>query len=253
MANQSVHPLARPRHISAKGKRVFLFIHGYTGSPSDFNGLGPFLHKRFKATVKIPRLLGHGTQVQDLNSFTYSDFYNQLTKEIKKELKAKKEVILIGYSYGALLALALAARFPVKGVIAISASYKLKFPLSMVGPLRHVKQYWKKHLNAAKRERRKNSFYYKYMNANIVTLLKEARRDLHLHLNKVHCPVLILNARHERVASYKGALQLEKAIPSPIKKTVLVDCKNHDLLYSEAMEEAYAIIDEFITENSLFA
>ena len=46
---------------------VFL-IHGYTGTPYDFNNLPHYLHEQHGVRVRVMLLPGHGTSVYDRSS-----------------------------------------------------------------------------------------------------------------------------------------------------------------------------------------
>ncbi len=127
MAQKTVHPLAEPIILKGLGEEVFLLIHGYTGSPTDFNGLPEFLHKQHNASVFIPLLPGHGTRVEDLRGVTKDDFM-QVAEAVLQDLLAKhSRVIVGGHSFGGQVALHLAARYPVSGVFVSAMPYKLRF------------------------------------------------------------------------------------------------------------------------------
>ena len=58
--------------LKADSELLFFLIHGYTGSPDDFNELPEYLHKNIKANVKVILLKGHGTRIEDLDNLEYS-------------------------------------------------------------------------------------------------------------------------------------------------------------------------------------
>ncbi len=57
--------------LKANNKKLFILIHGYTGSVTDFNELPNYLHKKFNANVKVVCLKGHGTKIEDLEMLRY--------------------------------------------------------------------------------------------------------------------------------------------------------------------------------------
>src|SRR3990167_9687969 len=91
--------LAESISLKSNSNREFFIIHGYTGSPTDFNGLAEYLYKKFNVNVKIPRLIGHGETVQSLDKLKYEDFLNQIETELKKEIEEGKEIVLGGISF----------------------------------------------------------------------------------------------------------------------------------------------------------
>ncbi len=77
--------------LKSNSDKEFFLIHGYTGSPTDFNNLPRLLHKKFNANVKVILLKGHGTKIEDLDNITYNDFFNQIREELEKDIKKRKE------------------------------------------------------------------------------------------------------------------------------------------------------------------
>ena len=77
---------------SSPTNRQFLLIHGYTGSPTDFNNLPNILYKHFGAHVSVPLLRGHGTHIDDLDDLEYQHFFERLflkTVAIESDIKNK--------------------------------------------------------------------------------------------------------------------------------------------------------------------
>jgi carboxylesterase len=104
------------------GRRIgVLLSHGFTGSPASMRPWGADLAERGYA-VAVPRLPGHGTTWQDLNTRTWADWRAHLTDTFD-ELRAENEAVVVGgLSMGGALALRLAADRPdqVAGVIVVN-------------------------------------------------------------------------------------------------------------------------------------
>lgn len=150
MVKSKIDKNAKTIEIKGNSKKEFFLIHGYTGSPTDFNQLGKYLNKRFNANVKIIRLMGHGTKVEDLDKLEYQDFLEQVESELKKDLDKGREIVIGGLSFGAQLALNLAAKYYIKGIFTVSIPHKLKFPFNIpfLGLLGIFKKKWRKRLHA---------------------------------------------------------------------------------------------------------
>ena len=73
---------ARPVSVAARpeltnGRRIgVLLSHGFTGSPDSMRAWGEHLAGLGYA-VEIPRLPGHGTTWQEMNTTTYDDWYRE--------------------------------------------------------------------------------------------------------------------------------------------------------------------------------
>lgn len=164
---------AKEINLKSNSNKEFLLIHGYTGSPTDFNNLASYLHKKFDANVRIPLLKGHGTKIEDLDNLGYEDFLEQVEEELKKDLAKGRKIVLGGYSFGGMLALYLASKYPVEGVVDIVTPYSLKwyFNIPLIFLLIKMKKYWKKHITEKERTLRKNAFRYEQMHSNGIFIL----------------------------------------------------------------------------------
>jgi len=75
-------------------------------------------------TSKGILLPGHGTQPEDLMEVTYKDWINAAQAGINELKKTCQKIVVIGHSMGGLLALQMAARNKVDGVVTIAAAIK---------------------------------------------------------------------------------------------------------------------------------
>ena len=98
-----------------------VFCHGFTGSPVSMR---PWAEAVAAAghSVRLPRLPGHGTTWQDLNTTTWDDWYAELTRAFERLVAATDAVVVAGLSMGGALVLRLAADHPeqVAGVVVVN-------------------------------------------------------------------------------------------------------------------------------------
>jgi esterase/lipase len=237
-------------HLKSPSKREYYLIHGYTGSSTDFNELPDYLHKTYNVNVKVPLLKGHGTSINDLDNLKYSDFLNQVEQELKRDIAEGKEIIIGGISFGAQLALLLAARYPVHGLFCVSTPYKIKFPfnipkLELIG---WCKKYWQKVIPNNERQFRKESFYYSQMHINGLKIVKQANRDITQLLGEITCPILIIHSKKDSISHFKTVELIEQKVSSTVKKRLLFNYKNHSIFFTEkknAIQEAIRDFFEF--------
>jgi carboxylesterase len=107
-------PLATPLSVPARpeltgGRRVgVLLSHGFSGHPASMAPWGEALAGQGNAVV-VPRLPGHGTTWQELNTLTWADWYAELTEAFDRLVAENDAVVVGGLSMGGTLALRLAA------------------------------------------------------------------------------------------------------------------------------------------------
>src|SRR3569833_411179 len=108
-----VDVLSGTEPFSFEGNDVgVLVLHGFTGSTQSVRDLGEGLHKRYGFTVVGPRLPGHGTSPDDMETTGYLDWVGEAERALHALAARKRQVFVTGLSMGGSLTLNLAARFP---------------------------------------------------------------------------------------------------------------------------------------------
>lgn len=129
----TTHPLASPYSRPAQpeltgGRRIgVLLSHGFTGQPASITPWGEALAEKGYA-VEVPRLPGHGTTWQELNTLTWADWYAEITRVFEKLSAENDAVVVGGLSMGGALVLRLAADHPdrVAGVVVVNPALATK-------------------------------------------------------------------------------------------------------------------------------
>ena len=254
MNETKIDKRAETINIKADSDKEFFLIHGYTGSPTDFNGLGEFLYKKLKCNVRIPRLKGHGKTIISLDNLYFDDFLKQVEEELKKSLKKGRKIIIGGYSFGGSLALYLASKYPVSGVFSVSTPYKLKFPFNIRGigsVLRLFGKYWKKIIPPSEKKMREGAFYYDKMHTNGSNLIKTVNSRLKKSLKRISSPCLLINSNKGPLDHFKTADIIKENISSKVKKSVILKSESHSLFFSKKREEIENVIGSFFEKQEI--
>lgn len=124
MPDVTIHePLSVPaRPELTGGRRIGVLLqHGFTGSPYSMVPWGRSLAE-LGYGVEVPRLPGHGTTWQDLNTTTWSDWYGEVTGAFTRLQAEHDAVVVAGLSMGGALVLRLAADHAdaVAGVVVVN-------------------------------------------------------------------------------------------------------------------------------------
>jgi len=122
----TVHPLAEPFLSdgdagSPRGRVGVLLSHGFTGSPASMKSWGQYLAAQGYA-VSVPRLPGHGTTWQEMNTTTWADWSGEVERAFEALSAHVDSVVVCGLSMGGGLALRLAADHPdrVAGLVLVN-------------------------------------------------------------------------------------------------------------------------------------
>jgi carboxylesterase len=144
-AAMTVHPLATPYSAPARpeltgGRRVgVLLSHGFTGQPASMTPWGRHLAGLGYA-VEVPRLPGHGTTWQELNTLRWADWYGEVSRSLDKLASENDAVVVGGLSMGGTLALRLAEDRPeVAGVVVVNPALASKrLDVKLLPVLKHL-------------------------------------------------------------------------------------------------------------------
>lgn len=111
---------ARP-YRAAAGTTGVLLVHGFTGAPSSQR---PWAEHLLAAgySVSVPRLPGHGTTWQEMNTTTWQDWYGEVERAFDELHTECSQVVVTGLSMGGCLALRLAEQRPddVAGLVLVN-------------------------------------------------------------------------------------------------------------------------------------
>ncbi len=226
---QLIIPSAEPFFFPA-GRAACLLVHGFTGTPKEMRWMGEHLH-RAGFTVLGVRLAGHATAMHDLPRMRWRDWLASV-EDGWHLLRSGgyHPIVIMGLSLGGVLSLVFSARFPVAGVVSMSAPYRLPpHPLlPFLRPLSFVRPYLPKGPSDARdREALKEHISYP---ANPTRGLLEVRnllRVLRAELPGVQVPALIVHSRSDRYVPPENAEHIFAALGSHEKDLLWVENSGH--------------------------
>lgn len=198
-----------------------LLLHGFTGSPAS---LRPFAthYAGLGLSVRLPRLPGHGTSPADLARRTWPEWAAEVERA-HDELRARCDrVVVLGQSFGAALAVHLAAERPadVHG-LALLSPYLYDARLLALPVLRHVRRAARGVGDDIARPGVSELAYHEIPVPALVQLaafLRIARADL----PRVRAPALVFRPGADHVIPRSNPERVFRALGSARKE--LVDC-----------------------------
>jgi len=111
---------------NSTGKGIVIFIHGFMGSPRQFDKLAECVYRAgfSAASVLLP---GHGSTAKEFSSGTMESWLNHVYAETERFLWHDK-IYLVGHSMGGLLAINTAVKYGerVSGIFLIACPFKFR-------------------------------------------------------------------------------------------------------------------------------
>ncbi len=230
------------------GKGVLL-IHGYTGTPAEMRLLGNYLHGKGYTVLGV-RLAGHGTTPEDLNETVWADWYAAAEAACKKLFSICKEVMVAGLSMGGLLAIKIAAEFPVSKAAFMSAPmYVFDKRLPLLKILRYFMKYITKRHRSYFTADKYNLSYDVMPTKPLVSLFELVKLCKKSILAKITVPCIILQSTIEHTVKPCSAQYIFDHISSEVKQLAWFHNSGHILTLDVEREEVFAAIGKFFEEE----
>lgn len=188
--------------------------HGFTGSVASVAPWANALADGCGARVIAPRLTGHGTSVEDLSVSRWTDWYTDV-ESAWAELSATCSTVFVGgLSMGGALALRLAEKRPVAGVLLVNPAIASRNRLlPFAGVLRHIIATQPGIASDIRKEGVTELAYDETSVAaawSMTQLWKQVRADI----SRVTAPVLLFRSDVDHVVDDSSHTALLRALPS---------------------------------------
>jgi carboxylesterase len=184
-------------------------------------------------TVDAVRLAGHCTTVEDFGRSTWHDWYRSALAGVEELQQEASQVVVVGQSMGALLALKLAVEYPqvIAGVVLLSPALVLSNPwvhriapaLPLLLPFARQRCIRRGPRDVADPQARAESPSYPELPLpalhQLLTLQKHTRRVL----SQVRQPALIIHSRQDHTCPPSNAAILQRGLGGPVRAVLLED------------------------------
>jgi carboxylesterase len=248
-----------------------LMIHGYSGSPAELRPMGIAL-ARAGYSVHGPLLAGHGERPDALHGIVWQAWATSAEAGLRRLQARCATVFVCGFSMGALLALRIAARQEVAGVIALAPALRFYGGLQMrlTGIVKHVMP-WFYPLEKA-------DFANPMVRAGVLERMPDAdlddqdfvarlRREVRIPLSSIHelvqlrdaverdlsrvtAPVLLMQGRNDTTVEPRSVDEVAQRICSRDQRTIWFEHSGHMLPNDVEREAVWAAAVEWMKERS---
>jgi len=244
-----------------RGPVGVLMIHGYSGSPDELRGMGVSLADA-GYTVHCPLLAGHGGTPDDMFGVRWEDWLTSADAGLRLLHDHCRTVFVCGFSLGGLLALHMAARAPVAGLILLAPALQLRGGslLRATGLLRYILPWYYPFAHAdfaspAVRE----AVLERAPEANLddPTVVEQIRREAKVpvgslyelarlqrqtrgDLTRVRVPTLIMHSRNDETVNPRSAIEVAAGIRSRDQRLVWFERSGHQLPREAEREQVWA-------------
>jgi carboxylesterase len=233
-----------------------LLMHGFSSSPTEMKDLAEFLAER-DITVSAPLLPGHGTNPMFLNDVTDIAFVEAADRAFEDLKRHCRSVFLCGSSFGAILAVHLAARKKVSGLILLAPLFRInQSGFSLVSEELKVRllhpffKFKKKENLAATRDKSVLEQHIAYDRiplkglAAALRIVNMAKREM----ADIYCPLLLIHSEYDSVSDIQGTRKMAGIYSGLPKEIHWLKRSDHVLLLDYDRDYVKRKCLEFISE-----
>ncbi len=255
-----------------KNRTAVLLFHGLTGSPFELKKFGKYLYKK-GFDVHAASLPGHGKKFEHILSTTCNDWTDFAYKQFEQLALEYDEVFVGGLCLGALLALAVAEKYPhfVKGILSLSTTlyldgnrmpwYSFLLPLGFSTITRFFYRYPEEEPYGIKNEKaryiikkllEKNSVGMDNFPMTGIYELNKLSKFIQKDLEKIFAPILIIHSSEDDLTSTKSAYKVYETISSNEKNLIILKDSYHMILYDNEKDYVFSQCTKFLDTHSKF-
>ncbi len=237
--------------IKKRGSTGILLLHGFTSTTYDHKALGQYLTDR-NITVIAPLLKGHGTSPENLATTTDKDWKESAEKAYQELRSITEKQIVAGDSFGGNLALLLASKHKVGGVVTMGTPIFFKkemFGKIMLPIMRFFKSYQKKwYYNPLPEEIKEERITYKKIPLNCIKYVAKTVSESIKSLPKITDPILIMQSTTDFGVGEASVDYIYKHTNSQKKVIRWIKDAYHVFIIDKNKEESFEEIYKFIRD-----
>jgi len=233
------------------GEPGCLLIHGFPGAPEEMRWLGQHLSTCGITSLGV-RLFGHGTQPSDLLRVRKEDWQADVESGLAYLKGCTRRQVAIGLSMGGMLAMDLAARAPLSGLVVMSTPWQLPPPADLLRPfLPLLKRVWRyrspnEPSDWVDKQAEAINVHYKLQPLHAAGQLMDLLRLVQSELPVVQCPARLIYSDGDPVAPPEHGEHYFSKLGSSQKELIRISGSGHNIPRDAARGQVYEMIAAFV-------
>lgn len=249
---------AEPRTLGPENTdRAILFVHGFIGSPNNFNDLPDRVAAK-GWYVRVMLLPGHGTTPREFETTNAAQLKQAVLDELAPLREKYKTLVLVGHSMGGALSTIAASEVKLEGLILAAPYYRITSPwylmlpaetlINTFSPLVRWVYRTQDMLPVNRPEAKPEIVSYNWVPSaagRMAIGLAAQARDPKV-LEKITMPTLLLHSRIDTVTDPKESLLVFDQLPTTTKRAVWLKTSDHIIFWDYERERVAEEVGAFL-------
>jgi carboxylesterase len=238
------------------GSTACLLIHGLGCGPIQMRELAECLCK-WDFTARGILLPGHcGEDIENLELISGHDLREKVEYEYQQLKEEYENVVVIGFSLGALLTLQLAMKYPIEKIILMGTPVFILHECMPLNGLIDLFRIFVRRLKTIKKtcymetDRYSGCLYQpieSYYSLQTISEINQMIETIKPRLKEVKSSALVIHSKRDLIAAPSSARYVVKHLSSAEKQLVWLERSHHLMMYDEEKDVIFQAIKEFVT------
>ncbi|MDQ0163471.1 alpha/beta hydrolase [Bacillus alveayuensis] len=227
-----------------------LCIHGFTGAPYEVEPLAEYLRHQTNWDIRVPTLPGHG-EILSLSGVRYEEWIEYAEQELQRLMKTSNDIYVIGFSMGGLIASYLAANYPIKKLVLLSAAIYYVNPAQMLADIKEMIR------DGVKGNLKENELFQRYKKKMTETPIRatfqfrKLVRFVKPFLKDIKVPTLIVQGELDGIVPVKSAHYLYNVIGSSHKELLFLPNSKHHICHGDDFAVLAERVEKFLRKQKI--
>lgn len=230
-------------------KTGVLFLHGFTGGPYEVEPFVDYVKKETDWEVVVPTLTGHGAVLElEKKEARAERWISEAIVHYRRLSQRVDRVIVVGFSMGGLLAIYLAAHFPIDRLVLLSAAAQYVNVPQLAEDL-WIKAQGKSISSLPQRLHRAYDYKLTHTPPRAVVQFLRIWSYVKQFYEKVSAPVCLVHGTKDAIVPIEASYELFERLGSKEKQLVIAEGSKHHVCYSERRERWFQEALQFMKKS----
>jgi esterase/lipase len=226
-------------------QELCIIIHGFSGNPWEVEPLASAL-ERMGYEVITPLLPGHGIYKKRMEKVSALDWIQMIEKIVKHAIEENKEVHMIGFSMGAMIASIMAYRFQVSTLVLLSPAVYILTPYLLGVKLEKLIQRTRKARSLSGQVVHKNPPLIRSIPIHNFFQFHKIVRQAKRIFQHISIPICIIHGQKDETVDPRSSELIYSVASSKEKELHYLPLSNHHICRDCEVESVIQTVIQFL-------